>query len=99
MGTRAQLQTDLMVLCDNVYYQTPESMKLVYPCIRYTRNKLKTSHADNNPYKLLKGYSLTVMYTDPDDDLTDKVAMIQTASLETSYKSNNIYHDVYNIYY
>ena len=99
MGTRAQLHSLLLTLCDNVYYQTPENMKLKYPCIRYTRNKIDTEHADNQPYRITKGYSLTVMYTDPDYELTDKVAILPTASLETSYKSNNLYHDVFSIYY
>ena len=99
MGTRDQLHQILKGITDNVYFQPPEGIKMKYPCIVYTRNKLNTEHADNNPYRITKGYSLTVMYAHPDSDLSAKVALLPTASLERNFRSKNVYHDVFNIYY
>lgn len=99
MGTRAQLHQILKGLTDNVYYQTPEGFKMQYPCIRYSKNKRTPAFADNIPYKIDSGYSLTVITTDPDDTLPDEVALLPTANQTAKYQSKNLYHDVFDIYY
>lgn len=99
MGTRVQLHEVLKAITDNVYYQPPEGFKMKYPCIRYSRTKIDSIFADDNPYTLTKGYQVIVIYSDPDSDISDKVMKLQTATLESAYKSKNLYHDVFNIYY
>ena len=55
MGQRLDLQTELEELLGsrNVYFQPPESLRMNYPCIRYTRSSGETTFADNKPYTLL----------------------------------------------
>ena len=74
-------------------------MNMKYPCIRYDRSKIDITHANDMPYKLSKGYSLTVIYNDPDDTLSDSISKLQHCSFEKGYKTNNLYHDVFNIYF
>lgn len=99
MGTRAQLHSELLAICDNVYYQTPEGFKMVYPCIRYDRNRIDIEHANNKPYKHSKGYRVMVISSNADEPIGDAISLLPTCSFETSYKYNNLYHDVFNIYY
>lgn len=99
MGTRAQLHNELLAICDNVYYQTPEGFKMVYPCIRYARNDINIEHANNKPYAHSKGYSIMVISSNGDEPINDSVLLLPTCSFEKSYKYNNLYHDVYNINY
>lgn len=99
MGSQVQLHNLLLSICDNVYFQTPESYKMKYPCIRYFRNKMDTSYADNNPYNITKGYRLTVIDSRPDSSISDDVAKLSTSAFENSFRSNNLNHDVFNIYF
>ena len=35
----------------NVYFQPPENLKMVYPCIRYSRDTINNEFADNIVYE------------------------------------------------
>ena len=52
MKTQQELQTKLVELLGNnhVYYQAPESLKMEYPCIRYSRSDILSNNADNAKY-------------------------------------------------
>lgn len=99
MGTRAQLHNSLLEICDNVYYQTPEGYKMTYPCIRYDRNRIDIEHANNKPYNHAKRYRIMVISSDADEPIVDQISLLESCSFETGYKYNNLYHDVFNIYY
>ena len=99
MGSQGQLHDILLAICDNVYFQTPENYKMKYPCIRYFRNTMDTTYAGNNPYSITKGYRVTVIDSTPDSVISDAVAKLQTSAFENSFRSNNLNHDVFNIYF
>ena len=68
MGTRLELHE---VLCNiigsrNVYYQPPESIKMNYPAIVYSRNDISNKHGDDIPYMQSISYQVTVIDKDPD---------------------------------
>ena len=81
------------------YFQPPESLKLQFPCIVYELDKLSTKHADNKPYSLSKFYTITYIYTDPDDSLPEKIAMLPTCSFNRHFVSDGLYHDVFKLYF
>lgn len=83
---------------DNVYYQPPESMKLKYPCIVYSISNGDTIYASNFPYKFDICYQLTFMSRDPDDEIKDKIAMLQMCKYDRSFKSEDMNHDIFKIY-
>lgn len=99
------LRTDLQSLLetllgsDYVYFQPPESVKIEYPCIIYGRASGKTHFADDNPYIHKKRYQVMVIDKDPDSDIPDKVAALPTCVFIRHYNTNNMNHDVYNLYY
>lgn len=56
----------------NVYFQPPESIKLVYPAIVYYRARIPQKYADDIVYKRDNGYQLTVI----DKDVESKIVEV-----------------------
>lgn len=99
---RENLHAELVDIlgANNVYYQPPESIKLKYPCIIYSRDDNDTTFADDKPYLINKRYQLLLIYKDPDSDLTDKVlGHFPYSRFDRQYTSDNLYHSSVNIYY
>ena len=44
---------------ENVYFEPPQSLKMKYPCIRYSRSRIDTIHADNKAYLGFNSEDLT----------------------------------------
>lgn len=101
MGTRKQLQTILETILGskNVYFQPPSSVRLRYPCIIYHRSYEDVRYADDAPYARKKRYTITVVDRDPDSLIPDKVADLPMCKFERFYTSDNLNHDVYNLYF
>ena len=103
MGTRAELQTLLLSLLPedstNVYFQPPPNIQMQYPCIVYKRDHVRTSFADNKPYKHKKRYQVTVIDKDPDSDIPDKVAALPMCSYDRFFTADNLNHEVYNLFF
>lgn len=101
MGSRLELQDILeeVLGSEYVYFQPPTTLQMEYPCIRYERSRINTRFANNNPYKIDKGYTLIAMYYDPDDDLPDRIKKLQKCSFSRHYTQDNLNHDVFEIYY
>lgn len=101
MGDRVALQAILEgILGSNfVYYQPPESIKLVYPCIVYYRSSLRTTYANNSPYSLQKLYTITLIEKDPDSSLSEEILRLATSKHDRSYTVNNLYHNVFTLFF
>lgn len=101
MASRLDLQTQLEELLGsrNVYYQSPESIKLKYPCIIYHLSRIRTDDANNKKYLKHRLYQLTLIDEDPDSDLVDKVLELPMCSFDRSFSSDGLNHFVFNIYY
>lgn len=101
MEKRLQLQSILEELLGsrNVYFQPPETVKLVYPCIIYSRSSGATKFANNKPYNYQQQYQLMVIDKNPDSVMPGKVTMLPMCKFERHYTKDNLNHDVYNIYY
>ena len=101
MGSRLDLQTLLEGLLgsDSVYFQPPPTIQMSYPCIVYQRSRIRTDHANNNPYSLQKEYTITVIDKDPDSIIPDKVANLATASFDRHFTASGLNHDIFTIYF
>jgi hypothetical protein len=99
MGTRLELKAVLETLLgsNRVYFQPPPDYLLQYPCILYHRSNIRTRSADNNPYKLEKEYTITVIDPDPDSEIPDKVSHLSRCVFDRHFVSENLNHDVFNI--
>lgn len=99
--SRTELQTLLEDLLGsrNVYFQPPESIKMNYPCIVYSRNDGRTQFANNRPYRFTKRYSLTYISRNPEDDMVDKIAELPMCIYDRHYTADNLHHDTFQIYF
>ena len=99
--SRTSLQEILEELLgsDRVYFQPPESIKLKYPCIVYERSDIDVRYANNEGYKMDKRYTVTLIDRNPDSGLPDKLAMLPYCSFDRHFVSDNLYHDVFTLYY
>lgn len=101
MGTRLELQSKLEELLGfkHVYYQPPKTVKMEYPAIVYFRNNIKITHADNTVYLKKSRYDLTVISKKPEDPVLDKLLDLPYCSPDRQYKSDNLYHDTFTLYF
>jgi hypothetical protein len=82
----------------NVYYQPPESVRMKYPAIRYTRSNITTTYADNKPYLSDTSYMLTVIDKRPDSPIVKIVAALPKCRHTSHYTVNNLHHDTFTIF-
>jgi len=99
MGQRLDLQELLEAVLgsDKVYFQPPPNFMLSYPCITYNRSNIRSTSADNFPYKLDDLYTVTVIYADPDSGLPKEIAKLPRCVFDRHFTTNNLNHDVFNI--
>lgn len=83
----------------NVYYQPPPTLQMKYPAIVYSRSDIKNIFANDSVYKQDNAYSLTVIDKNPDTDIPDKISRLPKCSLDRAFKSDNLNHYVFTLYY
>lgn len=81
------------------YFQPPTNIEMKYDCIRYERSRIDSDYADNRPYKFYDRYQLTLIYRNPDSELPKKIARLPMCSHERHYTSDNLNHDIFNLYF
>lgn len=107
MGQRTDLHS---VLCNimsekvklpekHVYFQPPETVKLLYPCILYKLSTDLPRHADNIKYFNMKCYTVTVIDRNPDSDIPDLVAKLPYCRFDRFYAVDYLNHFVFELYY
>lgn len=84
---------------NNVYYRPPENLKMQYPCIRYKKDNIVSTHADNMSYRKTDRYQVIVIDKKPDNEVIEKLLDLPMSSFESHYESENLNHDVISIYY
>lgn len=99
MGTRVELQELLERITSHVYFQPPASVRMSYPCIVYTLDRVDTRYANNKPYNHHKSYSVMVIDKNPDSEIPDAIAELPMSSFKTKYTKDNLNHFVYKLYF
>lgn len=107
MGNRLDLHEELCKIVDmkelngdrHVYFQPPESLRLNYPCIVYSINDIWKKNADNKTYMQRTAYTVTVIDSDPDSEIIQKVLELSMCSFDRSYISDNLNHYVFTLYF
>lgn len=99
---REELQTVLEQVLGtrSVYFQPPESFKLKYPCIIYELNRIRQIKSNNSTYLKQKQYTVTIIDEDCDTELPDKLMEKLTyCQFDRRFVSDNLYHDVFTVYF
>ena len=102
MAKRLTLHAKLINILgsNNVYFQPPESLKMQYPCIRYNKVKPRENHADNKVYFKSNHYELTVIDTNPDTEIPERIQEeFECCSIDRYYNSSNLTHCALDLYY
>jgi hypothetical protein len=101
MAERTDLQSLLEALLGSkaVYFQPPPTVTMTYPCLIYQRSNLDTKFANNSPYSVKKQYTITLIDSNPDSVILDKLAALPACSFNRHFKADNLNHDVFSIYF
>lgn len=82
---------------DAVYFQSPESVKMKYPCIVYNLAYIDTSHADDGSYITHYRYDVTYITRDPDDKNIENIKNLSAIKFDRYYSADNLHHYSYEI--
>ena len=102
MASRLELHEELCAVLGsrNVYFMTPESVKMSYDAIRYALSGKDTRRANNGLYKSMNRYDGVIITRNPDTDIPDKLlASFEMCSFGRPYISDNLYHYPFTLYY
>lgn len=83
---------------NNVHYQPPESKRIDYPAIVYSRADIDNTHANNKVYKQGYLYEITFMGYDPDDDVIAKLSSLPNCRFNRHFSNDGLNHDVFIIH-
>lgn len=96
-----KLQSKLVELLgsNHVYYQPPESLKMEYPAIKYSKTNIKSTFANNAAYSFSDCYELIVIDKKPDNPVIKELLRLPYCSYNRHYIADNLNHDVLTLYY
>lgn len=82
-----------------VYFQPPEDFKMEYPCIRYSRDRPKVKHANNNKYFQEECWEVIVLDRKNPSPIARIVEQLPKCSFVRHYQADNLNHDVFQLYF
>ena len=101
MASRLELQTYLETIptVKAAYYSPNENINMMYPCIVYRLNDVKTDYADDTLYNAVNQYQITVIDRDPTTQIGRAILTELLGTWMRNFNTNNLYHEVYTAYY
>ena len=101
MADRLELHSVLQELLgsSNVYYQPPESIKMQYDAIRYSKKTIDGKYANDRKYSMIDCYEVIVISRLPDNPVIKKLLSLPYCSYDRHYVADNLHHDVLTIYW
>ena len=101
MSRRIKLHYILVDILDSnyVYFQPPESIKMNYPCIIYSRSRIDAKYANNKLYLGRDRYQIITVDKNPDNTLSEEILKLPLSSFDRQYTKDNLNHDVCTLYF
>lgn len=100
MGSRLELQDELLKFVPKAYFQPPTGTQMTYPCVVYQKLDKSREFGNNDLYLSTQQYRITVIEYDPDSDVADKMEKYFTHCGITGYYTvDNLNHTTLNLYY
>lgn len=99
MASRPDLQKLLESICNNVYFQPPESVIMKYPAIVYSLTNVKPTFANDKIYNKSTVYKLTVIDKNPDSSIVEWVSQLPLCKFERFYTSDDLNHTTFIIHF
>jgi hypothetical protein len=83
-----------------VYFQPPESVRMEYPCIRYSKSIPNLKRANGKIYNDTACYEVTVIDYDPDSEIPKKILeTFPMCGIDQFYTADNLYHTKFTLYH
>lgn len=83
----------------DVYSKPPSSNKLGYPCIIFQKDGENVKFADDSRFVYYNRYSLIVVSREATPKVCDDIANLPLCSFLKRYVADNLYHNVYQLYW
>lgn len=107
MGDRIDLHNEFIAILGSkdeedrrVYFQPPDSVKMKYPCIRYSFDGVNNRRADDRLYSTFNRYEVTVIDPDPDSVIYKEIMeRFPMCTFDRGYVSDNLNHKSLTLYY
>lgn len=102
MDRRVELHKKLVGLIgnNNVYFQPPASVQLVYPCIIYSMGNGSVKRADDRVYSYTNSYEIIFIYRKQNNAILDKMlTSFDMCSVSRVYVVDNLYHYAFTLYF
>lgn len=99
MQSRKSLHKILKTIATNVYYQPPSSVQMLYPAIVYSRSGIDNRFANNDIYEQTNSYKLTIIDSNPDSEIIDKILRLRFSKFDTEYSRDGLNHIVFTLKY
>jgi len=97
---RIKLHNELLEFSDNVYFQPPESLRMNYPCIVYSKAGDFETQANDGYYIGMKEYDLTLIGYSPDSELPEEIRdHFRMCSITQYYVTDSLQHVKLKLYY
>ena len=100
MSNRLELQTRLEDILGsrNCYFQPPASIQMKYPAIVYSLGDIDKLHANDEMYKSLTAYQVTLIDKNPDTAFLVPILGLPYCSFNRFYTADNLNHWVFTLY-
>jgi len=82
-----------------VYFQPPEDIQMVFPCIVYSHDPGSSKFANNHPYNYVQQYEVKLISRVPEPVLFEKLTQLPQSIHARSYVADNLNHSVFSIYF
>lgn len=99
MGRQKELQKILESFGVAAYFQPPETIRLSYPCIIYSLADILKEYADNHLYVGRDRYNMTLIDSNPNNEIVHKLIELPYCRFDRFYTSDNLNHWTYEIYF
>lgn len=83
----------------NVYFQPPASVQMKYPAIVYSLKNIVSEPANDDVYMQTRSYEVTLIDRNPDNEFVGIISRLPMCSFDRPFKSDNLNHYVFTIYY
>ena len=83
----------------NVYFNPPSTLKMKYPAIVYNRKIIENVHANNGVYIQSNAYEVTVIDGNVESETVTKVSRLSKCKHDRNFKSGDLDHNVFTLYY
>lgn len=101
MLNRLNFQAELEQLLgsEQVYFQSPGNVNMVYPAIVYNLSTVRADHADDISYRNKIGYLVTLIDKNPSSVHFVSLLEFRHSQFDRFFRSDKLNHFVFTIYF